>query len=125
MYREGGIFALLIGIGLAFLWAFLPFSQEVSYRVSFDEGQPSWTRTEVQCPHPWSVIVEGERPTGGELATTGEECVRPARTLLTGAALALIVGAAVGAYGISRGKRPPPEKIEPISKVIARRSNQD
>ncbi|MBW3666474.1 MAG: hypothetical protein KY394_02650 [Actinobacteria bacterium] len=124
MYRTGGIVALLIGMGLGFLWAFLPFSQQLSYRVSFDDGQPDWTRVEIECPDPWSVLVEGERPPRGEYATAGDECVKPARTLMAGAVVATLAGITLGAYGIRRGPQPKPEPIEPLSEIIARRSGQ-
>lgn len=122
MYRTGGIVTLLIGLVLTFLWGFLPFSQQLSYRVSFGDDEPTWTRVAIRCPDPWSVLVEGERPPRGEYATVGDECVRPARTFMTGGVLALVAGVTIGIWGISRGRRTKPEPIEPLSKVIEHRS---
>lgn len=118
MYRTGGILALLIGMTLAFLWAFLPFSEDLGYRVRFSGDQSVWTRVEVECPSPWAVVVEGERPTGVEYATVGDECVKPALTLLSGAVVALAVAVGLAIYGLNRGPRPPVEPIKPISEVI-------
>jgi hypothetical protein len=121
MYRAGGIVALVIGMVLAFLWAFLPFTEDLGYRVSFDDEQIIWTRVGVDCPHPWAVIVEEERPPRGEFAMAGDECARPARNFLTGSVLALASGLGLAVYGVSRGPRPAVERIEPLSKLIGRR----
>jgi hypothetical protein len=121
MYRMGGIVALVIGMTLASLWAFLPFNEDLGYLVSVGGEQPVWTRVEVECPDPWSVIFEGVRPPRGEYAMAGDECVRPARTFLTGAILAMATGVGLAVYGVSRGARPPVQPIEPISQLIKSR----
>lgn len=115
MYRRGGIIALVIGFGLAYLWAFLPFSQELSRYALTDDG--GWERAVISCPHPWAVLIEGELPQG-EYRGEGEQCVRPARTLISGAVVAAIAGLALGVYGLTRGPAPPLVHIEPISELI-------
>lgn len=105
----------MIGFGLAYLWAFLPFSQDLPRYIPTDDG--GWERAAIRCPDPWAVLIDGERPEA-EYAGEGEQCVRPARTLITGAVLAAIAGLGLGIYGLARGPSPPLVHIEPISELI-------
>lgn len=115
MYRRGGIISLVIGFGLAYLWAFFPFSQELPRYTRTDDG--GWERAVIRCPDPWALLIEGELP-DGRYRGEGEQCVRPARTLVTGAVLAAIAGLGLGVYGLARGPGPPLVHIDPISELI-------
>lgn len=117
MYRRGGIIALVIGFALAYLWAFLPFSQDLPRFTRADDG--GWERAVIRCPDPWAMLIDGELPQG-EYRGEGEQCVRPARTLITGAVLAALAGLALGVYGLARGPAPPLVHIDPISELIER-----
>ena len=115
MYRRGGIIALVIGFGLAYLWAFLPFSQDLPRYTRIDDG--GWERAVISCPDPWAVLMEGELPQG-DYRGEGEQCVRPARTLISGAVVAAIAGLGLGVFGLARGPAPPLVHIDPISELI-------
>lgn len=122
MYRKSGLIVLALGAALTYSLAFTTFDTQAR-RWERTEGG-GWERASVTCPVPWGVIFGGVDP---ELRfrTEAELCVRPARTLVTEGIFFAAVALGLGIWGVVRGPKPDPERLRPLSEIIARYSRRD
>lgn len=111
MYRALALLALLLGSWFVYVFTFTTFDRNAGWEVA-DEGH--FTRRVIECPPPWSVVFDDS---GLEPETVGE-CLLPARTLIIESALVGGLALAVAIWGLIRGARPGPERIEPLSRRL-------
>lgn len=121
MYRGSGLLLLLVGATLTYTLAFAPFEEPVR-RWTTAEGE-GLVQAKVECPSAWAAVFEHER-LDTHLRTEADQCVRAARTHLTGAIVVAAFAAALGMRGVLRGPAPRPEPLRPLSESLRWRSDE-
>lgn len=76
-------------------------------------------QAKVECPSAWAALFEGQR-LDTYLGTEADQCVRAARTHLTGAVVVAAFAAVLGVRGVLRGPAPRPEPLRPLSELLRR-----
>lgn len=121
MYRGSGLLLLLVGATLTYALALAPFEEPVR-RWTTIEGE-GLVQAKVECPSAWAALFEDER-LDTHLRTEADQCVRAARTRLTGAMMVAAFAAALGIRGVLRGPAPRPEPLRPLSELLRRRRDE-
>lgn len=96
MYRGSALLLLLLGATLTYaLLALVPFEEPV--RRWTTTGGEGLVQAKVECPSAWAAVFEDE-PSDTHLRTEADQCVRAARTHLTGAMIVAAFATALGEF---------------------------
>ena len=121
MYRGSGLLLISVGSIVVYFLAFTTFEEPVGRWTRPEEGS-GFIQVKIECPSAWDALIDGER--FERRGPERDQCVRAARTHMTGALIVAIGAGVLGVRGILRGAPPAPQRLRPLSDVISRREHE-
>lgn len=115
MYRKSGLIVLCLGVLAVWMMVFTSFETELRRYTRDDDGNR--VRATMVCPTPWSVLFENAEA-DAKYHIDQEECIKGSRTLFTGGVIAALLALSLGIRGLTRGPRPDPPPLRPLSEVF-------
>jgi len=115
MYRRSGLTLLVIGGLVVYALVFTPFNQELRRYTRTAEGDR--VLASVVCPGSWEMLF-GISEVEVKYLSDAEYCVKGARLRVTAGAFIAAVTAILGIIGVSRGRRPEPIRLRPLSEIF-------